>query len=193
MRMKPRNKINDYLKVIILMLIVLLSINVAIAGEDATSKTTGWLGQLDIYAKVFGGVITGLGALFGLPITILHFKKTKAEIRKLELEAQALSNEETATRKSVGNYDIEIRGSHNKVKILADPRFLGPLLLLLDFIIAWIVLTITGYAIGLFIFGPIRIIVLLIVAGILLIPIFREAKRTRSILRPKDIPNENDT
>ena len=62
-------------------------------GQSTTQSAPpigGWVGQLDIYAKVFGGVVAGLGALFGLPIAVLSFKKTRAEIRKLELEAAAL-------------------------------------------------------------------------------------------------------
>jgi len=192
--MKHNNKKNITFVLILLNLIALLCATISLAGDENASKATGWLGQLDIYAKVFGGAVTVLGAFFGLPITILHFRKTKAEIRKLELEAQALSNQQLGSGKSAGVYDIEIHGEYNTVKILTDPRFLAPLLLLLDFIIAWIVLTIAGYALGLFIHGSIRTIILLFIAGVLLIPIFREAKRVKSILRPEENQNnEGDT
>lgn len=173
-------------------LLILILSTAAFAGDDTASKASGWLSQLDIYAKIFGGVITTLGALFGLPITILLFKKTKAEIRKLELEAEALENRESVTQRSAGVYEIAISGDYNSVKILADPRFLAPLLLLLDFIIAWIVLTIASYALSFWIPYIIRASILLLIAAVLLIPIFKEAKRVKSFLRPKEPIKEKE-
>ena len=164
----------------------LIFASTACAGDETATKATGWVGQLDIYAKIFGGVITALGALFGLPITILHFKKTKAEIKKLELEAQALEKQESVSKKITGIYEIAIRGDYNSVKILADPRLLAPLLLLLDFIIAWILLTIAGYALSYWIPNVIRATILLLLAAILFIPIFKEARRVKKILRPSE-------
>jgi len=85
-----------YLPSILILLLFGLCLISLKAQAPATSPTPtqannlGWLGQLDTYAKVIGGVVAGLGTLFGLPLVILNFRKTRAEIRKLELEAAAL-------------------------------------------------------------------------------------------------------
>lgn len=156
------------------------------------ANSPAWLGQLDTYAKVIGGVVAGLGTLFGLPVVILNFKKTRAEIRKLELEAAALQNK-TLSADAVSQYAnrIEIVNSdNNTIQIFADPRFLAPLLLLLDFIFAWGILTLAGYVIDFFVPGLLSTIVTALLAGILLVPIVREARRVRRVLRP---PKETET
>ena len=135
----------------------------------------------DTYAKVIGGVLTGLGTLFGLPLVILSYKKTRAEIRKLELESIALAgnkpDSDRVRRGIEGGTRIDVDRSPNvNVQIMADPRFLGPLLLLLDFIFASIILTFAGYFAGLFLPGPVRTGLLLLVAGVLLVPIAKEAR-----------------
>lgn len=150
--------------------------------------TADWISSLDIYAKVFGGAVTGLGALFGLPIVILNITKTRAEIRKLELEAASLESNARIIGDEEGGISVRIHDSDNvNVQVLADPRFLGPLLLLLDFIFAWIILTLAGYFLTLVgIFGTFRSYLLGVLAALLLIPIAREARRVRSVLRPKE-------
>jgi zinc transporter ZupT len=150
------------------------------------TDNSGWLGQLDTYAKVFGGVLAGLGTLFGLPLVILNFQKTRAEIRKLELEAAELQNKGLSSD-AISQYShrIEIVNSdHNTIQILADPRFLAPLLLLLDFIFAWGLLTLAGYVIGFFLSGIFRTMLTALLAAILLFPIIREARRVRRVLQP---------
>lgn len=151
-----------------------------------------WLDHISMYATVFGAVLTGLGTLFGLPIVVVTFKKTRAEIRKLELEAAALERTGQSTVGDVeGGVSVQIVDSHDlNIQVLADPRFLGPLLLLLDFILAWIVLTFASYfidivasMIGLRALGT---ALLLAIAYVVLIPIAKEAKRVRSVLKPKE-------
>jgi hypothetical protein len=170
---------------------IVLGISWAILAQgeapSVSPSPTGWLGGLDTYAKVFGAVLTGLGTLFGLPIVPLTFKKTKAEIRKLELESAALEGKGAVTGDVEGGTSIRISDSRNvTVQVLADPRFLGPLLLLLDFILALIVLTLAGYFLSLFGLGVIRSVLLALLAAVLLIPIATEARRVRAVLRPKE-------
>ena len=152
----------------------------------AQTDNTSWLGQLDTYAKVFGGVLAGLATLFGLPLVILNFQKTRAEIRKLELEAAELQNKGLSSE-AVTQYShrIEIVNSdHNTIQILADPRFLAPLLLLLDFIFAWGILTLAGYVIGFFLSDIFGTMLTVLLAAILLVPIIREARRVKRVLQP---------
>ena len=177
----------------IVVLIAAVSVPLVLFAQSVPSTTSppsmGWLGDIDTYPKVVGAVLTGLGTLFGLPIVILNFKKTRAEIRKLELEAAALESKAPVAGDVEGGTSIRIQDSDNvNVQVLADPRFLGPLLLLLDFILAWIVLTLAGYFLSFISLGIIRTALLAALAAELLIPIAREASRVRSVLRPKDQP-----
>jgi hypothetical protein len=150
-----------------------------------------WLDHVNIYATVFGAVLTGLGTLFGLPVVILTFKKTRAEIRKLELEAAALERTGQTTVGDVeGGISFRIADSNNlSIQVLADPRFLGPLLLLLDFILAWILLTFASYFIdivtGVLGLHGLGAAALLVIAFIVLVPIAKEARRVRSVLKPQ--------
>jgi hypothetical protein len=108
------------------------------------------------------------------------------EIRKLELEAKALESNFTSENQNIEGYKINIADSRDiNVQIVADPRFLAPLLLLLDFIIAWIVITLLSYLFDLIGLGGIKTLLVLLVAGILLTPILRESVRVRKLLKPK--------
>jgi hypothetical protein len=185
-----------------LSLIVFFSIPMSALAQSATPATPPvdyWLSSLDTYAKVFGGVLTGLGTLFGLPIVALNFKKTQAEIRKLELEAASLKSNLGEGSNIAGDLEggISVRINESQdinVQILADPRFLGPLLLLLDFIFAWIILTLAGYFFSLFgLFGLLRTLITGTISALLLIPIAQEARRVKSVLRPKEIQTGNET
>jgi len=141
--------------------------------------------MVDTYVKIFTGVVAGLGALFGLPLTLLQFRKTRAEIRKLELEAKSLESGQVSTEDVLQGHRIVVDHSEKvTITILTDPRYLGPLLLLLDFIIAWVILSLASYALGVFLSGPIRTVILGLLALLLLIPILREARRLKKILQP---------
>jgi hypothetical protein len=178
-------------KTILLLSFILICLFAYSQADKATGQKSD-LSSLDIYAKVVGVVLTGLGALFGLPLAVMNFKKTKAEIRKLEREAEALTlNRPDRTEKYEG-YNINIEGSKDVVvSITADPRFLGPLLLLLDFIIAWVIITLISYFLGIFIGGFIKSMIILLTACVLLIPILKESIRVRNLLKPKK-PIENE-
>ena len=172
-----------------LLLVLLAVTGISFAQDSQAAQETSWLSQLDIYAKIFAAVLSGLGALFGLPAATLHFRKTRAEIRKLELEAEQLeSNFLRQTDAVLGDQVVNIQDSdHFSVNVMTDPRFLGPLLLLLDFIIAWIVLTLSSYVLGIFLSDLFRTLLLIGLALILFVPIFREARRVKKVLSPSDI------
>jgi hypothetical protein len=146
----------------------------------------------------FGEIAEGVGAavgaavaLLGTPTVYLGIRKSKVEIRKLELEALKLQAENQSTMNPVDlGFDKSIRvniegGTDNVVSISTDLRLLGPLLLLLDFVSATIVLTIAGYLLS---FGSLSLFTpLLAVLGIALFtPIYREARRLKKALTPAD-------
>jgi hypothetical protein len=153
------------------------------------------LTELDTFVKLFVAGITGLGALLGLPIVLLTYRKTRAEITKLELEGNALREKQSTqgerSRDEEGNIRILVdRSPNTSIQVLADPRFLAPLLLLLDFIFAWVVLTLANYLLAVFSFGLFRQLALVVLAVALLFPIARQVLRVRTILRPQRTSEE---
>lgn len=156
--------------------------NQGLAIPDDFQQDSNWMSQLDISAKIFALIIT----ILGIPLAFLQFQKTKAEIRKIELEAESLK-EKNIGEDVLEGHKINIDSSKNVVvNILADPRFISPLLILLDFIIAWIILKFASYAFGRIFQNVLGDIALVLVAIILFVPIYREARRVKKILRPSE-------
>ncbi len=186
----PARSVMSPKTVLLSLLIVAAATTNACAEEHRTDNS---LKTVEEYTKVVGVVIAGLGFILGLPLSILHFRKTKSEIRKLELEAQALQLATRNGAQASPETRILIQDSPNaNIKVMADPRLRAPMVLLLDFIVAWIILTIAAYPIRFFLSGILSSALLLIIALILLIPILREAKRLRSALEPnrqRDVPD----
>jgi hypothetical protein len=162
----------------------------AMTGVALAQTPTGdpTLTNTDLLVKIIGGVIAGLVALIGIPLGFLTYKKTQAEIRKLELEAQSLEHQiptSSRTRTASNGVNVAVDNSPNAIiNVLADPRFLIPLLLLTDFVFAWIALTLAGHLLSIFELGGLGDLLMVFLAGVLLLPIGRQAMRVRSVLRP---------
>ena len=166
------------------------AISQASAPAASASGPASTIAELDTYIKVFVAALTGLGTLFGLPIVFLTYRKTRAEIAKLELEGNALREKQSTQGERLkdeeGNIRILVdRSPNTNIQVLADPRFLAPLLLLLDFIFAWVVLTLANYLLNVFSFGLFRELALVVLALALLLPIARQVLRVRTVLRPE--------
>lgn len=183
------------LLLVLCLLPIVSSATVNAQGLQPPDQPENQIETVETYVKIAGGVIAGLVAVFGLPLTVVQFQRTRAEIRKLELEAEALEGNRRDAKLVWPSNVISIENSDNaRVEILADPRFLGPLLLLLDFIIAWIVLSLFSYSLSsLPIASTLRDLILTLLAIILLVPIAREAYRVRRILRNgTDVATDNE-
>jgi hypothetical protein len=147
------------------------------------------LSDIDIIVKIIAGAFAALATLLGLPIVLLTYRKTRAEIGKLELEAQALRQSQIERGQPPGNDSGNIRiivdNSPNvSVQVLADPRFLAPLLILLDFILAWIILALADAVLSIFGFDVVKAPALAILTALLLVPIARQVLRVRAVLQP---------
>lgn len=181
---------------ICLSLVTVVGLGVDFTFQTPPPQSTDWISNLDTYTKLIGGIIAGLGALFGLPVAFMQIRKTSVEIRKLELEAAELQAKGLSTNAGFhqGANTVVIENSQDvSVQILADPRFLGPLLLLLDFIIAYVVITLADYALDLFVSGWIRTVLSGIVIALLLVPILGEAVKVRKNLRTDNIPSSTSS
>jgi hypothetical protein len=168
---------------------------VALAHTTAppTSGTPSTVSELETETKLIGEIIAGVATLIGLPVVLLTYRKTRAEIAKLELEALALRDKLPDTRSTAddkgGVIRISVDHSPNvTVQVLADPRFLAPLLLLVDFVFAWVLLTLAGYFFRLFEFRS--TLALAMLAAVLLLPIVKQIFRVRAMLRPLQTPEE---
>ncbi|HEX6901990.1 MAG TPA: hypothetical protein VF789_19885 [Thermoanaerobaculia bacterium] len=159
----------------------------AASGASASSGSASALVEVDIYVKAFVAILSLVAAIVGLPAVFLTYRKTRAEITKLELEAQSLrSKQDTSpqqTQSAENGVRINLENSpYTTVQVLADPRFLAPLLLLLDFIFAWVILTLAGHILSFFAFDLFKDVTLALLAFLLLLPIARQVLRVRAIL-----------
>jgi hypothetical protein len=169
---------------------VIAAISFAVV-DPALAQKAGDQGTGTSFKDIAEGVGAAVGtvlALLGAPTIYLGIKKSQAEIRKLELETAKLQAEQgdgevLRSTETMQAYNVVVDGRGNSVSITADPRLLGPLLLLLDFVTVTIVLTVAGYLLnfgGLTIFSPL----LAVVAIALFAPILREARRLKRVLAP---------
>lgn len=111
---------------------------------------------------------------------LLHLTRLENAIEAQKLQEQT---ETELPRKSQSHQIYLDHSDGNVIQILVDPRFSAPLLILLNFVIVYIILALAGYAISVFLPGKIGQIILTLVAVILLLPIFIEALRLRSVFR----------
>jgi hypothetical protein len=153
--------------------------------QPATATTISLWSSLDTYAKVIAAVVAAITAILGIPVAFLQTRKTIAEIHKIELEAKKL-REQTGDELPVEYQGHQVNLSNsdgNNIQILVDPRFAAPLLIVLDFVIAYIILALADYALRLFQIEILSSIVLPIVGVALFLPLLREALRLRGTLR----------
>ncbi len=165
------------------------------AGGGGAPSSPSTLAEVETLAKILGAFFAGMATLVGLPVVFLTYRKTRAEITKLELEANALRSQhssQAATERDVeGNITITVdRSPETRIEVLADPRFLAPLLILLDFIFAWILLTLAGYLLSIFGNNIFRTFALAALAAVLLLPIAHQVLRVRAVLQTPRTPEE---
>lgn len=148
------------------------------------------LEQAELTLAVLSGVVAVVVALIGVPVAWMSVRKTRAIINKTELEAQKLRSElhslgTTGAVSEESGTRIEIVGDRNIVSVVTDPRLSGPLLIVVDFVVAWIILTLLNYALRVL---PIHLGIFqsLLVGGIaalLFIPILKDARKASKWLR----------
>lgn len=184
--------------IVIAFAILFCSMNAFAQPSASTAVAPGppsTISEVDTYVKVIVAALTGIATIFGLPIVFLTYRKTRAEITKIELESSALREKQISqgeqSKDEEGNIRILVdRSPNTNIQVLADPRFLAPLLLLLDFIFAWVVLTLASHLLSIFSFGIFHELALIVLALALLLPIAKQVIRVRTVLRPKPTQEE---
>lgn len=115
--------------------------------------------SLEIYIKVTGAAIGVLLALIGVPLAFLSYKKTTAEIAKIELETQALrqralvAGDQDASKSCKSNAAPNMAPAGTSSPHDIESRILGALLLILNFITAWVFYTLSKHLLGFFDIG----------------------------------------
>ena len=185
------------LRHLIAITVVIFAAATAVADEPAKEPSKSEAAtSFENATKLVTAVVGGLTFLFGLPVTLLLIKKTRAETRKLELEAAALQqklggNSEVDKVVDSSTLDIRIHDSPNAtIKITADPRLLAPLLVVLDFVVASVLISLARYALDFVVSGPLETLLVTLLYAILFIPILRQALRVRHILIRKTAVTE---
>jgi hypothetical protein len=120
---------------------------VAQYANNQSSDAISWVIQADPYIKLIGGAIGILAAILGIPIYILNFYKTKAELKRLHLENQE-KEEELARKKIEFDKILGYNGKNSPLFNLidiTDPRIVIPIFLVLNYIIAFIIQLIANH------------------------------------------------
>ena len=146
------------------------------------------LTQTDLLIKIIGGAVAVVTAILGLPVAWIQFHKARVEIKKIELESQKLASDLSENASSDANrHRIIVDGNRNIVNIFTDPRLFSPMLLLVDFVIAYLYLLVVDYAIVIInsigpfgvITNPIRFAIIMFI----FYPIFRTAQNVRKTMQ----------
>ena len=153
------------------------------AGVDLSHLAT-----VEAYVKVGGAALAAVIAVIGLPIIFLSYKKTRAEVIKLELETESLrlkmreSSEPSSPTDPDGAQQVNVKGAKNvSVQVLADPKLLNPLLLILNFAVAFAFLTLVSHILAIFDLGGGLVTAML--AGIVLLPLVNRALQVSSTFK----------
>ncbi|MBB4634061.1 hypothetical protein [Longimicrobium terrae] len=137
-------------------------------------------------SKVVAAVTAAVAGTLGVPVAFFQISKTRVEIRKVELEIHALEAK-AATQTPIdipGSISVaDVNGGQVNIQMFYDQRLRGPLLLLLDFFIVWVVLSLIDYALGAFVVGPIPVVLAGALAAFMMVPILRQAFRLKRISR----------
>ena len=183
----------------ILSTILLLTLSFASIANNVSATSPAspspLITEISIYGKVIAGVLAAFSAILGLPLVFLTYRKTRAEINKLELEADSLRAKQltqpNSSKDADGNIRINIENSQGAtVHVLADPRFLAPLLLLMDFVFASVILTLADKILSIFSLSIIHSFAIAILSVLLLFPIAKQVLRVRAVLSPPRTPED---
>jgi DNA-binding protein YbaB len=179
---------------------------VVLFASDALAQTAAdslsALSTADTLVKVVGGAVAAVTTILGLPLVYQTFRKTQAEITKIKLEAEKLARE-TAGMRSSGTAGppqtlaVNVEGEGNVVSITADPRLKGPLLVLVDALIASVYAAIASYAIS-FVISLVGLeqlhgLAMLIIYVLLFWPVMKAALRVKKELGAEKDQSQNRT
>lgn len=153
--------------------------------------------ELDTPVKIIAGIVALIVSFLGVPVAFLQTRKTLAEIHKLDLEAKNLQKSASPNSSAFEDKSYRIwfeEGSNgNVVNILTDPRMRGPLLVMMNFIIAFAIIGLTAFGTSIFTINQsLQNTILFVIAAILLFPIIQAAIRSKNSLN-EDLNQNKDS
>jgi len=171
---------------ILCMIFILLAFDPAVAQEaipPATQNNTD-NNSIQLYVKLAGIAVTAIATCVGLPIVLLNYRKTKAEIAKIELETEKLRQgiNPEATENPLLESRETIPNIPSSVMHLSGRGHMAVLLLIIDFVFAWIVFELASRAIGMINIYPFNTLAMFFIASLLFLPIAKQALRLRAAL-----------
>lgn len=162
------------------------------AAMASATPQSGSLSETELWVKIVAGILTAVATLVGLPAGFLQLNKTIAETKKLRLETAKLNQEvggASETQRASHSMNIQVSDSKDTiVNVVTDARLVGPMLVVLDFIFAFILYQAYGILSRLSPFGG--FLGEVIMAGLslavfllLFVPVFLSARQVRALLR----------
>lgn len=137
------------------------------------------LWQADTLIKIIVGSISGVTALIGIPLVLLQYRKTAVEIKKLRLEAEDLERKQANDAAGFPSITL-FKSPHAVVQIANNARLRIPLLVILNFIWAFVIVALSGYALNFLpINGLIPTATHSIIAIVLYLPIIQQVKQAQ--------------
>ena len=116
--------------------------------NQSSNVPTG-LTELNSIVTIIASIITILGAIFGIPLYILNFRKTRTELDKLRLETK---EKELEVNKKKRECEISEEGQTGKSRFnlidIKDPDLIAPLFVFLNYIIASIISNFMNYGVN---------------------------------------------
>ncbi|WEX77955.1 hypothetical protein PYH37_002797 [Sinorhizobium numidicum] len=148
-----------------------------------TAEELTFLAVINNYAQIVGGAVAAAAAILGLPLLLQNYRKTRAEIERIELESAqiraGLTTRVLPEDKSAEAFNLNIEGDSNAVQITADPRLSGPLILLVDVFIGFFYYQLASLAVSILPIYPLDNAIHIAVFAVVFIPIFRAARNLK--------------
>lgn len=165
----------------------LLTSSIAWAQDvDALGQNVDLAG-IELWVKIAAGAVTGIAAIIGIPAAFLQFSKTSTEIKKMRLEATKLSQElDDARNQEFENHALRITVDHSpdaRVHVETAAGLSGPMLVVIDFVVAYIGFQGLMILIGIIGIGILSDVVRPLLFILLFLPVFQNARQARLLLK----------
>jgi len=165
----------------------------AAGSTPASAAVPPELAGLELWIKIIGGSLAALVTFIGMPAAFLQFSKTRAELRKLRLEAAKLSNELDGARND------ELQNQALRISVVDSPQAVvqvetaaglsGPMLVVIDFVVSFILyqafshlLSLSPFQSGI-VFDLAEGLLRAIVFATLFLPVYLNGRQARLLLR----------
>lgn len=157
------------------------------AQDSAETSLPPDLQRLDAISKVAGTIIGAVVAVIGIPAGIILYRKTRAEIRKLDLEAQEIEARSVRSTVDSQNDLFSIQSAVNIRSPKSELRLWASMYLMMEFIMWFAVYQILNSFLGLLYLGVLEMAFRFALGVFVFVPMAKNAKRIQHSLCPTGI------